>query len=178
MYLKGDVSYKVVLSTNIFSSPKSLQALARRMATLSLKQPDLIMMNPPLFEPPTKRSRIAELSEMSTSLRAINMMRRGCFPLFQPARQKWGEDVRVELWAGDVKVMWPPKGWKDLSGDLKLLQWKVAAYRLAETMRPVFYMHRSELVDRYNFLALPGTSCHHVPRAHKETAKARKVPHL
>ena len=94
-------------------------------------------------------------------------------PTFQPARREWGEDVIVEHRAGDVKVMWPPEGWKDLCGDLKLLQWEVAAYRLAEAMRPVFHMPRSKFLDRYNFLALPGTSCHHVPRAHKDTAKAR-----
>ena len=112
---------KVVLSTNIFSCPKSMQALARRMATLSLEQQDLIsdtrlttchekakreqiektlgidpkliisiMMTPPLFEPPTKRSRIAELSEMSTSLRAINLMRRGWFPTFPASKTGMG----------------------------------------------------------------------------------------
>ena len=79
----------------------------------------------------------------------------------------------MEVRAGDFKVMRTPEGWKDLSGDLKLLQWEVAAYQMAETMRPVFHMPRSELLDRYNFLVLPGTSCHHVPRAHTDTAKAR-----
>ena len=207
VYLKeGDLSYKAVLSNTIFGCPRAMQALARRMATLSLEPQDLIadtrltpchnqakrgqvmtvlgidpkfivsiMMTPPLFEPPTKRSRMEELSEMTTSQRAVNLMRRGCFPLFQPARREWGEDDKVELKAGEVSLTWPPQGWKELSGDLKLLQWEMAAYKLAEATRPVqvLQMPGSELLDRFNFLALPGTSCHHVPRAHKETAKAR-----
>ena len=207
VYLKeGDLSYKAILSNTIFGCPKAMQALARRMATLSLEPQDLIAdtrltpchnqekrdqvvtvlgidpkfivsitMTPPLFEPPTKRSRMEELSEMTPSQRAVNLMRRGCFPLFQPARREWREDDKVELKAGEVSLTWSPQGWKELSGDLKLLQWEVAAYKLAEATRPVqvLQMPRSELLDRFNFLALPGTSCHHVPRAHKEIAKAR-----
>ena len=203
-YLKeGELIFKVIIASGVFGCPKSMQALARRMAMLNLDHQEKadddrlapcrdqvkrekvmaalgidqklilsILVTPPLFEPPTKRSRMAELMEMSTTERALNLLKRGCFPLFQAARREWSED-QLKLQAGSVQLLWPPTGWKDLSGDLKLLQWEVAAYKLAEATRSVSTMPRSELLDRFNFLALPGTSCHHVPRVHKETVKGR-----
>ena len=106
VFLKeGDLTYKVLISGKVFSCPKSMQALARRMSTLNLEIQDpttdarftpchdkvkreqvnavlgidqklvvSIMVTAPLFEPPSKRSRMSELSAMTTSQRA------GVFP--------------------------------------------------------------------------------------------------
>ena len=117
-----------------------------------------IMVTAPLSEPPSKRSRKSELSAMTTSQTAINLLKRGCFPLYQPARREWGEDGQEKLQVGNVSMMWPPTGWKDLSGDLNLLQWGVAAYRLTEATRDtpkVLHMLRSEFSSSPGHLMSP-----------------------
>lgn len=204
---KGAQKYKVLLSGNVFSCPRTMQALARRMATLDLddKGPSQdtrfvpchdgamrdavisalgieakmvlsIMETETVFEPPSKRRRMSDISSLPINQRAKNLIQKGCFPLFQPARREWTEGQKLKLTAGTVTLDWPPQGWKELSGDLKLLQWEIAAYKLSEATRDAattVNMPRTELLDRFNFLALPGTSCHHIPRVHKEEAKAR-----
>ena len=202
--------FQVKISNDVFTSPKSMQALARRMATLDLNimgpcprskfieinnrmkleavtkalgiDVNLIVsvqMTETSFEPPAKRKRTTsavELSNLSTAQRATNLLERGCFPLFQPARREWTEEKTISLKSGEISLLWPPSGWKNLCGDSKLLQWEVAAYKLCEATRDPATMvtvNRSDLLDRFNFLALPGTSCHHIPRSQKETAKSR-----
>lgn len=206
---EGSTYYRALLKNDVFSSPRTMQALARRMATLDLDAQgpsqearfqecgnktkleniaailgieegliSVLLIFEPTFEPPMKKTRInaSDLSSLPTSQRAINLLRRGCIPLFQPARREWLESHSISIKAGSTTITWPPTDWKDLSGDSKLLQWEVSAYKLCEATREpaaVVKMSRSELLDRFNFLALPGTACHHVPRAQKEAAKGR-----
>ena len=49
----------------------------------------------------------------------------------------------------------------------------MAAYKLAEATRDsttVIPMSRSDLLDRFNFLALPGTAGHHITKATRDAA--------
>ena len=54
---------------------------------------------------------------------SLGAFEEGMFSLFQPARGEWSEMEPVTLKAGQVSISWPPPGWKDLSRDVKLLQW-------------------------------------------------------
>ena len=203
-YLKeGAVFFKVGLSDEVFSCPRTMQVLARRMATLDLEESGpssstifiscqdqgkieavvsvlglpssmilTTLMSETQFEPPAKRQR----TDLSIQERASELLKKGCFPLFQPARREWSEMEPVTLKAGQVSISWPPPGWKDLSRDVKLLQWEVAAYKLAEATRDsttVIPMSRSDLLDRFNFLALPGTAGHHITKATRDAACTR-----
>ena len=103
---------------------------------------------------------------LSIQQRASELLKKGCFPLFQPGRREWSEMKPDTLKAGQVSIYWPPPGWKYLSLVVKLLQWEVAAYKLAEATRDsitVVYMSRSDLLDRFNFMALPGTMLPRLP---------------
>ena len=190
---EGMQFFQVKISNDVFTSSKSMQALARRMATLDLNimgpcprskfieinnrmkleavakalgiDENLIVsvqMTETSFEPPAKRKRttsVVELSNLSTSQRATNLLERGCFPLFQPARRKWTEEKTITLKAGEISLLWPPFGWKNLCGDSKLLQWEVAAYKLCEATQDPATMvtvNRSDLLDRFNYLRYQG----------------------
>ena len=200
-YLKeGAVFFKVGLSDEVFSCPRTIQVLARRMATLDLEESGpssstifiscqdqgkieavvsvlglpssmilTTLMSETQFEPPAKRQR----TDLSIQERASELLKKGRFPLFQPAQREWSEMEPVTLKAGQVSIFWPPPGWKDLSRDVKLLQWEVAAYKLAEATRDsttVIPKSRSDLLDRFNFLALPGTAGHHITKATRDAA--------
>ena len=119
VYLKeGAVLFKVGLCDEVFSCPWTMQVLARRMATLDLEEggpnsstifischdqgnieavvsvlglPSSMilttLMSEMLFEPPAKRHR----TDLSIQQRASELLKKGCFPLFQPARREWSE---------------------------------------------------------------------------------------
>ena len=70
-----------------------------------------VQMTETSFEPPAKRKRstsAAELSSLSTAQRATNLLERGCFPLFQPARREWTEEKTITLKASETSLLWPP----------------------------------------------------------------------
>ena len=59
---------------------------------------------------------------------------------------------------------------------VKLLHREVAAYNLAEATRDssmVIHMSRSDLCERFNFLALPGKAGHHVTKATRDAPCTR-----
>ena len=161
-------------SSTIFISCQDQGKIEAVVSVLGLPSSMILttLMSETQFEPPAKRQR----TDLSIQERASELLKKGCFPLFQPARREWSEMEPVTLKAGQVSISWPPPGWKDLSRDVKLLQWEVAAYKLAEATRDsttVIPMSRSDLLDRFNFLALPGTAGHHITKATRDAACTR-----
>ncbi|KAK3609185.1 hypothetical protein CHS0354_013722, partial [Potamilus streckersoni] len=92
--------------------------------------------------------------------RARKLLKAGCMPLFPPARRDWDKEEIVEFTAGPVSIRWPPRSWKKMSADGKLLSVEYAAMTLEASLTPghIPNIDRGDLIDRYNPLVLPGTS--------------------
>ena len=101
----------------------------------------------------------------SQSYRASKLLRMGGMPQWQPARRNWDLDEEVSFSVGDIVIFWPPKGWKQLDHQQKLLQWQFAAMQILRA-RGADYVNvtLTDLLDSFNFLALPGTDAHKAPR--------------
>ena len=89
-----------------------------------------------------------------------NLLKDGMWPYLEPAQRDWAraEPITLPVNVGGVSMQWPPKGWETMSPDNKLMALETAAYLLCfnETRNPPT-LNRAELVQRYNFLRLPGT---------------------
>lgn len=59
----------------------------------------------------------------------------------------------------NITVVWPPKDWQEMSPDRRLLSWEYTALTLQERMdqSKSATIERIDLLDKFNFLALPGT---------------------
>lgn len=93
---------------------------------------------------------------LDLSMRAENLLRFGCMPLLPPARRNWEEDEVIVLPARLPVPLWPPKKWSSYTADAKLLLWETTATALA--LQDGIDIDRGEILDTYNFLALPGTA--------------------
>lgn len=108
------------------------------------------------------------LDQGSVQERARNLLARGCLPLMPPARRQWA-DVQVTLTNGSTSITWPPAQWKDLSKDQRLLELEYAAMTLVRGgSRNQLPVERAELLEEFNFLALPGT----IPLSPRKLQKA------
>ena len=66
---------------------------------------------------------------------------------------------------GDLCIFWPPKDWKKLDPQQKLLQWQFAAMSLMKALGDNYVqVTQSDLIDQFNFLALLGTAAHGAPK--------------
>ncbi len=80
-------------------------------------------------------------------------------PLIAPARRDWTGD-RVVILPDEAPFAlscWPPKGWRNHTADSRLLLWEAAATSLAFG-HTAGSLDREDILDSYNFLALPGTA--------------------
>jgi hypothetical protein len=98
-------------------------------------------------------------SQTSLSYRANKLLRMGAMPVFPPARREWSADEVITIIEDDVKFKWPPKDWKYLSPDNKLLQFEFSVFAILK-QRGVTPKSRSYTHDLFNFLVLPGTASH------------------
>ncbi|KAK3088555.1 hypothetical protein FSP39_020541 [Pinctada imbricata] len=89
-------------------------------------------------------------------------------PLCPPARRNW--DREAPLTRGNVNLTWPPHKWRQMSPDQKLLQWEFASMRFEQEISDCWSLERGELLDKYNFLALPGSK---IPPYDSPMRKAR-----
>ncbi|KAK3606663.1 hypothetical protein CHS0354_021186 [Potamilus streckersoni] len=96
----------------------------------------------------------------ASKTRAASLLEWGCMPLFPPARREWQEDTAIQIPIGSSVLPWPPKGWKRMNSDQKLLQWKYASMLIENSIeKPLpLSLNRGVLLDKFNMLALPGTS--------------------
>ena len=89
--------------------------------------------------------------------RAEVLLTKGCMPLLPPARRNWTSEEEIKLPLSALFAWWPPQRWMALSSDAKLMVWESVAMSLA--LKDGFVdMERGEILDHYNFLALPGSA--------------------
>lgn len=101
----------------------------------------------------------------SQDYRATKLLKMGGMPHWQPARRSWDQEEAISFAEGETTVFWPPKGWKTLSADQKLLQWEFTAMSILKARgEDTAAAERTEVLDKFNFLALPGTAAHKVSK--------------
>ena len=78
-------------------------------------------------------------------------------PLFPPAKREWRTQT-VHIPSERTSIEWPPKDWRSMTADQKLMQWKFVAMSLhtADKDRP--RLERTELLAHYNMMVLPGSA--------------------
>ncbi|KAL3889353.1 hypothetical protein ACJMK2_001697 [Sinanodonta woodiana] len=109
--------------------------------------------------------------------RAISLLSQGCMPLFPPSRRDWSsvpeEDISFAI--GQTCIKWPPKGWEVMTPDRKLLIWEYTAMALSSAKTGLQFpsQERLDLLDTFNFLALPGTATYHLRKKDQCLAKSR-----
>ena len=77
-------------------------------------------------------------------------------PLVPPARRNWNRDEVLKL--EGTTISWPPHGWKKMSSDQRKLTWEFAAITIELKTVSFNGMNRTDLLDKYNCLALPDIS--------------------
>jgi hypothetical protein len=98
--------------------------------------------------------------------RAVSLLSQGCMPLFPPSSRDWSsvpeEDIKFAI--GQTCIKWPPKGWEGMTPDRKLLIWEYTAMALSSAKTGLQFpsQERLDLLDTFNFLALPGTATYHL----------------
>ncbi|KAK3576866.1 hypothetical protein CHS0354_012919 [Potamilus streckersoni] len=97
---------------------------------------------------------------LASKTRAANLLEWGCMPLFPPARRECQEDTANQIPIGSSMLPWPPNGWKWMNPDQKLLQWEYVSMLLENSIEKPLpsSLNRGVLLDKFNMLALPGTS--------------------
>ena len=91
--------------------------------------------------------------------RACRLLKYGQLPHFAPARRDWGKAGIVSFGLGDKDYPWPPHGWQEMDSDQRLLSAEFAAMALEFTSKGGFpKLTRTELLDKFNFLVLPGSA--------------------
>ena len=79
-------------------------------------------------------------------------------PLIPPARRTWGQDEVVSLRGRNTSLKWPPKGWQTFTAVRKLQVFKHASQLLDSDDMGFPVISKSDILDKYNFLVLPGSS--------------------
>ncbi|KAH3852228.1 hypothetical protein DPMN_094729 [Dreissena polymorpha] len=97
-------------------------------------------------------------------MRAKKLLARGAMPLFPPARREWDQDEAVTFL--EPKFKWPPRGWKGMSADLRLMLIEFQAMSILQARGCNFKFEHVELLNAFNFLVLPGSLS---PRAPVDT---------
>ncbi|KAH3738144.1 hypothetical protein DPMN_044772 [Dreissena polymorpha] len=89
----------------------------------------------------------------SNQMRAKKLLAMGAMPLFSPARREWDQDEAVTFL--EPKFKWPPRGWKGMSADLRLMLTEFQAMSILQARGCNFKFERVELLNAFNFLVLP-----------------------
>jgi hypothetical protein len=107
--------------------------------------------------------------------RAINLLKTGVMPLCPPGRRNWDSSGTFETEINGKQFSWPPKGFTLMSPDRKLLAWEQAALFLENETAGILpnNVSRSYLLDKYNFLALPGTAKYQKEESETAVTRAR-----
>ena len=84
----------------------------------------------------------------------------GAMPMCPPAQRDWCAVEEIKLERGNGNLIWPPKNWRTLSPDQKLMAHESAALFLEQGQSANFPadLSRRTLLDKYNFLALEGSA--------------------
>ena len=73
-----------------------------------------------------------------------------------PARPNWYRDEILKL--EGTTIIWPQHGWNKMSSDRRKLTWEFAAITIELKTVSCNAINKTDLLDKYNCLALPGTS--------------------
>lgn len=119
---------------------------------------------PPYIPTPLDKTRTAIIPEIPPGTvsddlrcRVEILLNSGCMPLLPPARRNWTSEEEIKLPLAAPFSSWPPHKWMTFSNDAKLMAWESAAMTLA--LKDGFVdIERGEILDTYNFLALPGST--------------------
>ena len=94
----------------------------------------------------------------TTKERAERLLRTGVMPMIPPARREW-RTIATSIEIGIPRsIAWPPENWEELSADDRLTAWQFAAMSLECNLGVKSVTNKSDLLDKYAMLALPGTS--------------------
>ncbi|KAL3874493.1 hypothetical protein ACJMK2_037502 [Sinanodonta woodiana] len=139
----------VVSSLNMTSQPIMSKVVALETPLDLSTLPSKAFISPPKMFTMSKNQ-----------IRARKLLTTGSMPLFPPARRDWDKEEIVQFTAGPLSILWPPRSWKKMSADRKLLSVEYVAMTLEASLTPghIPNIDRSDLIDRYNLLVLPGTS--------------------
>jgi lambda repressor-like predicted transcriptional regulator len=94
-----------------------------------------------------------QITENGTSENTIRVV-----PMIPPARREW-RTIATSIEIGTPRsIVWPPENWEELSADDRLTAWQFAAMSLECNLGVKSVTNKSDLLDKYAMLALPGTS--------------------
>ena len=132
-----------ISSASSVSPPCTTPALATQALTTEAPEPDI------------QASKTTLESHDNIRKRALNLLRKGGMPLFPPARRQWDEDEVLTFVVGGKEINWPPKGWSSYGPGQRLsaVEYMAMLFEFQEGARPV---EKVDLLDKYNFLVLPG----------------------
>ena len=88
---------------------------------------------------------------------AAQLLSWGMLPLLPPGRRNWDQDEVVTLTGRNHSVKWPPSGWRTFTAERRLQVFEFAAGLLDADLTGFPVTSRSDLLDKYNFMALPGS---------------------
>ena len=118
---------------------------------------------------------VKETSQETNKLQTMakDLLITGVMPLCPPGRRDWANDVQYEL--PEHQFKWPPTDWQRMTPDRKLLAWEFAAMELQKRTEGTVdaKMSRAYILDKFNFLALPGTSKYVKDRSEVAASRAR-----
>jgi hypothetical protein len=91
--------------------------------------------------------------------RATDLLLTGAMPMLPPGRRDWKEGHSFHLNLFGYNFMWPPEHWNSMSKDRRMMAWEQVAFGIecAKEGSIGVQTSRSFLLDKYNFLALPGS---------------------
>ena len=95
---------------------------------------------------------------ISPSQQARDLLSWGVMPLIPPARRNWDQDEVVSLRGRNTSLKWPPKGWRTFTAVRKLQVFEHASGLLDSDVTGFPVTSKSDILDKYNFLVLPGSS--------------------
>ena len=94
-----------------------------------------------------------QITENGTSENTIRVV-----PMIPPARREW-RTIATSIEIGTARIIvWPPENWEELSADDRLTAWQFVAMSLEYNLGVKSVTNKSDLLDKYAMLALPGTS--------------------
>ncbi|XP_071171078.1 uncharacterized protein [Mytilus edulis] len=161
---------------NIASSSTSAATSVTITSSSSTSCPSLPTISP--IDSTSLSSMVEDISdedEFSTNIksRAKLLLTMGCMPVFPPSRRDWSGNF-VKL---NENITWPPENHKALTPDQKLLVTEHTAMQLELKKSPNAIPHRSFLLEKYNFLILPGTKIQPPHKKDQHITKSRYYNH-
>ncbi|XP_076104529.1 uncharacterized protein LOC143073103 [Mytilus galloprovincialis] len=139
------------------SSVPKPQSSAPKTPSSASKPPSSLTASLPVVQPPASSTDVTVAEETPIPKKAREILILGSMPAIPPASRDW-KTKSIKVPTGTTFLQWPPREWETLTPDSKLLAWKFAASQFEYHSTGKFpKLDRTDLLDEYNFLALPVT---------------------